>query len=162
MRAVFLDYATVSFRGDLDPASLQRAMPGLELREHTSQDDVAGAIAGAGIVLLNKLRVPRSTIEGSPGLKLLVLAATGTNNVDLRQQLIDVQPARLARGPGAVGDQHFHAERQVGGARDGPAEDAVPDDAELAAGQFAQRIVEQAELLAALPRAGADQLVVLA
>jgi len=83
MRAVFLDYATVSFRGDLDPASLQRAMPGLELREHTSQDDVAGAIAGAGIVLLNKLRVPRSTIEGSPGLKLLVLAATGTNNVDL-------------------------------------------------------------------------------
>ena len=48
MRTVFLDYATVSFHGDLDPASLQRAMPGLELREHTSQDDVAGAIAGAG------------------------------------------------------------------------------------------------------------------
>jgi glycerate dehydrogenase len=83
MRTVFLDYATVSFHGDLDPAKLQRAMPGLELREHTPQDDVAGAIAGAGIVLLNKLRVSRSTIEGSPELKLLVLAATGTNNVDL-------------------------------------------------------------------------------
>jgi glycerate dehydrogenase len=83
MRAVFLDYATVSFHGDLDPASLRRAMPALELHEHTPQDAVAGAIAGAGIVLLNKLRISRDTIERSPGLRLLVLAATGTNNVDL-------------------------------------------------------------------------------
>jgi len=32
MRAIFLDYATVSFRGDLDPAALRRALPGVELR----------------------------------------------------------------------------------------------------------------------------------
>jgi glycerate dehydrogenase len=83
MRTVFLDYATVSFQGDLDPAALQRAMPGLELRSHTAQQDVPAAISGAGIVLLNKLRISRETIEHSPGLKLLVLAATGTNNVDL-------------------------------------------------------------------------------
>jgi glycerate dehydrogenase len=83
MRTVFLDYATVSFQGDLDPASLQRAMPGLELRGHTAQEEVPAAISGAGIVLLNKLRISRDIIEHSPGLKLLVLAATGTNNVDL-------------------------------------------------------------------------------
>jgi glycerate dehydrogenase len=83
MRTVFLDYATVSFQGDLDPAALQRAMPGLELRGHTAQQDVPAAMSGAGIVLLNKLRISRETIERSPGLKLLVLAATGTNNVDL-------------------------------------------------------------------------------
>jgi glycerate dehydrogenase len=83
MRAVFLDYATVSFQGDLDPASLQRAMPGLGLRSHTAQEEVPAAISGAGIVLLNKLRISREIIEHSPGLKLLVLAATGTNNVDL-------------------------------------------------------------------------------
>jgi glycerate dehydrogenase len=83
MRTVFLDYATVSFQGDLDPAALQRAMPGLELRGHTAQQDVPAAMSGAGIVLLNKLRISRETIEHSPGLKLLVLAATGTNNVDL-------------------------------------------------------------------------------
>jgi glycerate dehydrogenase len=83
MRTVFLDYATVSFQGDLDPAALQRAMPGLELRGHTAQQDVPAAMSGAGIVLLNKLRISREAIERSPGLKLLVLAATGTNNVDL-------------------------------------------------------------------------------
>ena len=41
------------------------------------------AIAGATVVLLNKLRITRETIAASPDLKLIVLAATGTNNVDL-------------------------------------------------------------------------------
>jgi len=43
MRAVFLDYATVSFNGDLDPAALRRAMPGLELRDNTPQAAVPEA-----------------------------------------------------------------------------------------------------------------------
>jgi len=83
MKAIFLDYATVSFHGDLDPASLHRALPSLELRDHTSQPDVARAIAGAEVVLVNKLRLTREIIEGAPNLKLIALAATGTNNVDL-------------------------------------------------------------------------------
>jgi len=83
MRAIFLDYATVSFNGDLDPASLQRAMPQLELRTHTAQAEVPAAIAGTAIVLLNKLRLTREIIANSPSLKLVLLAATGTNNVDL-------------------------------------------------------------------------------
>jgi len=83
MRAIFLDYATVSFHGDLDPAALQRAMPQLELRPHTAQAEVAAAIAGADIVLVNKLRLTREVIEHTPSLKLIALAATGTNNIDL-------------------------------------------------------------------------------
>jgi glycerate dehydrogenase len=83
MKSIFLDYATVSFHGDLDPASLHRALPRLELRDHTSQPDVARAIAGAEVVLVNKLRLTREIIEGAPGLKLIALAATGTNNIDL-------------------------------------------------------------------------------
>jgi glycerate dehydrogenase len=83
MKAIFLDYATVSFHGDLDPASLQRALPALELRDHTPQPDVARAIAGAEVVLVNKLRLTREIIEGAPNLRLIALAATGTNNVDL-------------------------------------------------------------------------------
>ena len=83
MRSVFLDYATVSFNGDLDPAALRRAMPGLELRDNTPQDAVPDAIAGATVIVLNKLRITRETIAASPDLKLIVLAATGTNNVDL-------------------------------------------------------------------------------
>ena len=83
MPAIFLDYATVSFNGDLDPASLHRALPGLELHDHTPQRDVARAITGAEVVLVNKLRLTREIIEGAPDLKLIALAATGTNNIDL-------------------------------------------------------------------------------
>jgi glycerate dehydrogenase len=83
MYSIFLDYATVSFNDDLDPAALRRAMPKLELRPHTAQADVAAAITDAEIVLVNKLRLTREIIERAPSLKLIALAATGTNNIDL-------------------------------------------------------------------------------
>jgi glycerate dehydrogenase len=83
MRAIFLDYATVSFNGDLDPARLRRTLPDVELRDHTKQADVAERIAGAEVVFVNKLRLTREIIEATPTLKLVALAATGTNNVDL-------------------------------------------------------------------------------
>jgi len=83
LRSVFLDYATVSFDDDLDPGALQRVLPGLELRPHTAQESVPAAIEGAAVVLVNKLRLPRATIEGATQLRLVALAATGTNNVDL-------------------------------------------------------------------------------
>ena len=83
MRALFLDYATVSFNGDLDPAALRRALSDLELRDHTAQDDVAEAVAGAAVILVNKLRITREIMERAPALELIALAATGTNNVDL-------------------------------------------------------------------------------
>lgn len=82
-KAIFLDYGTVSSQGDLDPSSLLRVMPGLELRHNTAQKDVDSAIVDASIVLLNKLRLTRAAIEGAPALKLILLSATGTNNVDL-------------------------------------------------------------------------------
>ena len=83
MPAVFLDYATVSFDGDLDPRSLHAALQGLEIRNHTAQQDVASQVAGRDVVLVNKLRITREIIEASPSLRLIALAATGTNNVDL-------------------------------------------------------------------------------
>jgi glycerate dehydrogenase len=83
LRAVFLDFGTVCFRGDLNPGALMQTMPGLELRDHTDQSDVVATLNGANIALLNKLRVGRETISQLPDLRLIVLAATGTNNVDL-------------------------------------------------------------------------------
>jgi len=82
-KAVFLDYGTVSHGGDLDPAPLQQVLPALEIRMQTEQPAVAATVAGAGIVLLNKLRMTRETIAATPTLRLILLAATGTNNVDL-------------------------------------------------------------------------------
>jgi glycerate dehydrogenase len=83
VRAIFLDYATVSFKGDLDPGPLHRALPGLEIRDRTRQEDVATSIAGHAVVLLNKLRLTREIITATPSLELIALTATGTNNVDL-------------------------------------------------------------------------------
>lgn len=83
MRSVFLDYATVAYGRDLDTASLIEALPGLALRDHTPQHEVAQQIAGHDVVLVNKLLLTREVIESTPSLRLIALAATGTNNVDL-------------------------------------------------------------------------------
>ena len=83
LKAVFLDYGTVSYRDDLDPAALQRVLPALEMRPNTEQSAVASVVAGTAVVLLNKLRMTRETIAATPTLRLILLAATGTNNVDL-------------------------------------------------------------------------------
>jgi len=83
MRSVFLDYATVSYSGDLDPARLLATLPGLDLRAHTPQEAVAESIADAEIVLVNKLRLEREALESASRLRAIALAATGTNNVDL-------------------------------------------------------------------------------
>ena len=69
LRAVFLDYGTVSCNGDLDPAALLQVLPALELHTHTAQDDVADAIADASVVLLNKLRLTREIIAAAPSLQ---------------------------------------------------------------------------------------------
>ncbi len=82
MRSVFLDYATVD-AGDLDASELERACPSLALHGATPADAIAARIAGASIVLLNKARITRALIEATPSLRLIVLAATGTDNVDL-------------------------------------------------------------------------------
>lgn len=82
MRSVFLDFDTVNV-GDLDPSSLQAAAPNLELRPASKQDEVSHCIEGRQIVLLNKLRMTREIISAAKDLRLIALAATGTNNVDL-------------------------------------------------------------------------------
>lgn len=88
MKAVFLDYATVS-AGDLNPAALQRAMPRLVLHDHTRESDIIERTQGCGIVLTNKLRISAEIMAATPSLRLIALCATGTNNVDL-----DVAKAR--------------------------------------------------------------------
>ncbi len=40
-------------------------------------------MAGAHIVLTNKLRISRALIEANPQLQFVGVSATGTNNVDL-------------------------------------------------------------------------------
>jgi glycerate dehydrogenase len=81
MKAVFLDYDTVS-NGDLDTTGLAASVGNLTLYE-TDDSRTAERIHDAEIVLLNGLKLPREILDGAPLLKLVALAATGTDNVDL-------------------------------------------------------------------------------
>jgi glycerate dehydrogenase len=83
VKAVFLDFATVS-RGDLDMSRLERLLPDLVLHDVTAETDIARRIAGAGIVLVNKLRMTRERMLAAGALRLITVTATGTNNVDLQ------------------------------------------------------------------------------
>ena len=82
MRAVFLDYDTVS-NGDLDTSSLKAVMPDIELHGATDDAQVTQRIATAEVVMLNKYQLTRALITGAQHLTLVALAATGTDNVDL-------------------------------------------------------------------------------
>jgi glycerate dehydrogenase len=82
VRAVFLDYGTVS-NGDLDTASLERALPGIVVHARTAQQDVPARIAGFEAVLANKSRIDGAAIRANPQLRFVALTATGVDNVDL-------------------------------------------------------------------------------
>src|SRR3984957_1720237 len=82
VKAVFLDFATVS-NGDLDIGALKRVLPDVVLHDVTPDADIPARMAGAQIVLTNKLRISRELIEANPQLRFVGVSATGTNNVDL-------------------------------------------------------------------------------
>ena len=81
-RAVVLDLATIT-RGDLDLSAMDAALPGWHGYPVTRADELHARIADAEVVLTNKIRLDRSAIEAARELKLICLAATGTNNIDL-------------------------------------------------------------------------------
>jgi len=82
MKSVFLDFATLS-NNDVDTTRLDHALPGLQYYPVSDVHEIAGRIRDAEIVLTNKIVLNRALLEGADALKLIVLAATGTNNVDL-------------------------------------------------------------------------------
>jgi glycerate dehydrogenase len=82
VRAIFLDYDTVSAR-DLDTASLTRALPGIEFHGSTDDQAIGQRIADADIVLVNKCALTRARLAGAVRLKLIAIAGTGTDGVDL-------------------------------------------------------------------------------
>ena len=81
--AVFLDFATVSCRDDVDAAALRSVLPDLTCYDTTADEQVVPRIADARIVLLNKIRMDRDRILAAPRLQLICAAATGTDNIDL-------------------------------------------------------------------------------
>jgi glycerate dehydrogenase len=81
VKAVFLDYDTVS-NGDLDASALSAAVERLELCE-ADDAKTAERIRDSEIVLVNKVELSRELLQGAAKLKMVAVAGTGTNNIDL-------------------------------------------------------------------------------
>ncbi|MQT53470.1 glycerate dehydrogenase, partial [Pseudomonas sp. FSL R10-2398] len=81
-RAVFLDHPSLDL-GDLDLSPLRNAFSELQLYTDTTPDNIIERLQGASVVISNKILLNASTLAACPDLKLILVAATGTNNVDL-------------------------------------------------------------------------------
>ncbi len=76
-----LDRATLD-RGDLDLAPLE-AVGVLTTHEATRPEEVAERIRDAEVVITNKVVLGAAEIAAAPRLRLIAVAATGVNNIDL-------------------------------------------------------------------------------
>jgi len=77
---VFLDRETLSPETRLRAPSFPHRM---EVFGRTAPAEVAGRIGGADIVITNKAPLTRAALDGAPRLRLVAVAATGTDIVDL-------------------------------------------------------------------------------
>jgi len=82
MLGVFLDQDSLNC-GDLDFSSLNQILPELRYYSATAPHEVAERIAEAEVVISNKVRLDAAVLEQASRLKLICVAATGVNNVDL-------------------------------------------------------------------------------
>jgi len=80
--AVFLDHTSLDL-GDLDLAPLRQVFAGLTLHEKTTPAQVIERLQSHGVAISNKVPLDAATFAACPDLKLVLVAATGTNNIDL-------------------------------------------------------------------------------
>ncbi|MCS6824187.1 MAG: D-2-hydroxyacid dehydrogenase [Cytophagaceae bacterium] len=79
MKIVVLDAKTL---GDVDLAELKK-FGSLALYQYTKPDDTAARISDADIIITNKVVINKNVIDQCNTLKLICVAATGMNNIDL-------------------------------------------------------------------------------
>jgi len=83
LNAVFLDLASVD-QADLDLTLLTQQASHWRFYPHTDSAQVLDTIADAEVVVSNKVVLNAETIAQAKNLKLICVAATGTNNIDLK------------------------------------------------------------------------------
>ena len=82
MKAAYLDYQSLD-KNDLNFDELHAVFKELTLYPSTHADEILERVRDLDVILTNKVMVDAKTIEQCPNLKLILISATGTNNVDL-------------------------------------------------------------------------------
>lgn len=80
MKIVFLDAVTLGSDISLDGL---KEFGEVTMYETTAQEKVNERIAGFDVVITNKVQIRKEHIDASSALKLICVAATGVNNVDV-------------------------------------------------------------------------------
>lgn len=83
MRGAFLDLDTVSHEGDVDLTPLRRVLTELHTFGTTPAEQLTERVADAEVVFTNKVKLNAPTLARFTRVRLICVAATGTNNVDL-------------------------------------------------------------------------------
>jgi glycerate dehydrogenase len=81
-RAAFLDLASI-YRDDLDLTALKKAVPDWVWFDKIQPQQIATDLSDVDVIVSNKVVLDKSFLQHTPQLKLICIAATGTNNVDL-------------------------------------------------------------------------------
>ena len=92
-------------RDDIALERLTNQLPDWQLYESSEDAEVKERISGCEVVITNKVQLSRQTIESADDLKLILIAATGTDNVDLEacnDQGVVVCNARQYSNPAVV------------------------------------------------------------
>lgn len=84
MKAVFLDYESLD-KNDLDFSQLKSAFDELTLYPSTTAEQILERIQNVDVVISNKVVIDANMMEQCHKLKLILISATGTNNVDLNK-----------------------------------------------------------------------------
>ena len=81
-RAAFLDHNSLDL-GDLDLSSLSACFADLQLYPHSTQAQTIERLQGVQVAISNKVPLNAEVFAACPELKLVLVAATGTNPIDL-------------------------------------------------------------------------------
>ncbi len=82
LSGVFLDLATVD-RGDLDLSALTNTALQWKHHHHTLPSETLERTQDAEVIISNKVVLNRAVLSRTSRLRLICIAATGTNNIDL-------------------------------------------------------------------------------
>ncbi|WP_371186723.1 D-2-hydroxyacid dehydrogenase [Thalassotalea maritima] len=81
MKAVFLDRSTISDKINFN--NLEQCFHTVSYFDHSSSEKVVSRCRFADVIITNKVIISADMMSQLPKLRLICIAATGTNNVDL-------------------------------------------------------------------------------
>ena len=115
MKIVFLDAATM---GDVSFEPFRR-LGDLTVYQTSTPEEARERVKDVEVLLINKVLVDKQLIDSAPNLKLICIAATGVNNIDVEYAASKGIPVRNAVGystDSVVQATYMHILSLVGGA----------------------------------------------